>query len=279
MIAIEMCRILQTKTNTKVSGIILIDTPSTQHWTSLGPDVVKYEPEVTSTSAWVRQGVKRRFEVAGDLVDNWQFPSASDLKRPGSEPQIPMEGCSYRAFPIAAPGHPSGAAAAGTGMARLKFDRDFNNSLRLQHRRGLLPPTMLLRAVEAVPKTSANEESQFRIDLDRDSPLLGWERGAINFIRVVQDTPGNHYNMFEGDKQVTHPQNRPQLLCTQTSNYNKHRYRHLLVPSTHGVRWWMISRGRFIRNRATKGEEILGTVVGFRSNICTHVAAMGASTT
>jgi hypothetical protein len=204
MIAIELCRILQTTTSTKVSSIILIDTPNTQHWMTMAPEVAKYEPEVTSSSAMLRQGVKRRFEAAQALVNHWRFPSESELKRPGPDSPLSTEVCGYRAFPVSARGYPT-SGGGGIGLARLKFDRDFIKGLQMQHSKGLLPPTMLLRAVEAVPTSSANGGLPYRIDLDRTSRVLGWEQHSIDFIRVVQDTPGNHYDMFEGAEQVNMP--------------------------------------------------------------------------
>ena len=197
MLTIEMCRILHSNRKTQVLGIILIDTPYTQHWSALGPEVIRYEPQVKSQSPWVCQGVKRRFEVADDLVKKWQFPSIADLERWEYDPQASTED-SYKFYTADTTGRPTGV----DGMAKLKFDQNFTTSMRLQQLKGYLPPALLLRATDTVLNGSTTEELHLRIDLDRDYHRLGWEQCPIKFISVVQDIPGNHYNMFEGDDKV-----------------------------------------------------------------------------
>jgi hypothetical protein len=202
MIAIELCRLLHTETSTKVSAIVLIDTPETQRWKARGSKVSRYEPEISSNSAWLRQGIKKRFEAADDLVDHWCFPRASDLERSLSEHQAAVYGLDTRKLSLATSGYSVGDLSSTSALAKLRFDRDFLSGLRLQHQKSLLPPSILLRAVHAVPNPSALEDGLIRIDLDRCSPLLGWEHSAVNFIRVVQNVPGDHYNMFEGSEKV-----------------------------------------------------------------------------
>jgi hypothetical protein len=202
MIAIELCRLLHTETSTKVSAIVLIDTPDTQRWKARGRKASKYEPEISSSSAWLRQGIKKRFEAADDLVDHWCFPRSSDLERSVSAHQAALYGLDTRKLPLATSGHPVGNLSNTSALAKLRFDRKFLSGLRLQHQKSLLPPSMLLRAVYAVPNPSAVEDGVIRVDLDRSSPLLGWEHSAVDFIRVVQDVPGDHYNMFEGSDKV-----------------------------------------------------------------------------
>lgn len=197
MIAIEMCRILQTRSKMKVSGLVLIDTPNSAQWGSLGPELADYTPDLSKSSPQVRQGVKRRFEKCSDLVKKWTFPSDADLTRPGAADPVNMDDFGCHLFDVEEP-----ASASGAALASFASDFDLNVDLRLQHQRGALPPTMLLRAIDAVPNPNA-DGGQFQVDFDRPSRLLGWEYNDLNFIRVVQDVPGHHYNLFEGDEKVS----------------------------------------------------------------------------
>lgn len=197
MIAIEMCRILQTGSKMKVSGLVLIDTPNTAHWGSLAPELAEYTPDLSSSSPRVRKGVEQRFEMSADLVNNWTFPSDADLTHPGAAGPIDMTDFGSHFFDAE-----KAVSASSAPLASLASDSDLNLDLSLQHQRGALPPTMLLRAADAVPNPNP-DDGEIRVDLDRPSRLLGWEYNDLNFIRVVQDVPGHHYNLFEIEENVS----------------------------------------------------------------------------
>lgn len=181
-----------------ILGVILLDTPNTQEWKAFRQELDDYDPELPeTTSARVREAVRRRFKESESLVYNWVFPSVADLRRLGSELHLPSERESYRFFPIT---QTASSGATCTELASLRFDLNFAESLCLQHQGDLFPPCMLVRASSKVPNTSA--KGLIRVDLARTSPLLGWEDHSFRFIRVVQDTPGHHYNMFEGAEKV-----------------------------------------------------------------------------
>ena len=253
MIAIECCRRLQTTTNTKVAGLVLIDTPNTQRWKSLGPELVRYEPDVLSASAWVRKAVKQRFARADDLVNGWGFPSATDLlERPGPGPECPTMTSpirnSYRAFPVSKHGNSDDAAASHAGLASLRFDADFHQDLRRQQQKGVVQPTMLMRAVDMVSSPSASEVGRrVRVDADREWPLLGWEHHPVDYIRVVQDIHGDHYTIFDGDEKVCLRTTAVLVFANSCVKYKwltgmvLPRYGHLRTPWASGVRFWMAS--------------------------------------
>ena len=193
----------------RVSGLVLIDMPNTAQWASLAPELAEYTPDLSSSSPRVRQGVKRRFEMSTDLVNKWAFPSAADLRRPGADNSghVDMEDFGCHSF-LMEESSPSGASQSsssssrGAELASFASDLDLNMELQLQHQRGALPPAMLLRAVDRVPNPHP-DKGEIRVDLDRASRLLGWEYNPLNFIRVVQDVPGHHYNLFEDDEKVS----------------------------------------------------------------------------
>lgn len=239
MIGIEMCRIMQKKSDIKVAGLVLIDTPNSQRWSLLGPEVIRYEPGIKSTSPWVRKCVEQRFKFADDLVDTWLFPSMADLT---ADSQLSLDDMGVQAFPIPKVKQSDSTTASDTArMTSLCTNQEFMNNMKLQYERGLLPPTMLLRAVEFAQDAIENTELRNRIDCDRDFPLLGWEQCPVKFISVVQDTAGNHYTMFDGDEKVARSRSHFFRLM-QKSNSIIYSQWHSPVQSLHGVCCWMAQR-------------------------------------
>ena len=59
------------------------------------------------------------------------------------------------------------------------------------------PPTILLRCREYVPiSTLTNPRALARVDLARDSALLGWEGYNDHLVQAVLEVPGHHFNLF-----------------------------------------------------------------------------------
>ncbi|EOO03203.1 putative thioesterase domain containing protein [Phaeoacremonium minimum UCRPA7] len=182
MISIEMARVIRRSlsTTTDVRGLILIDTPNTQGWKALRSELDPFDLDLSKASPRVQQGVKRRFELAEDLVYDWEFPGPSDL---------PTD------YSVAESSKYFFGKGERSRLAALKTDKELALSLRLQQERCLLPPALLVRATDLV---KPDAESRARVDLSRDQRMLGWEDHPVGFIRAVQDTSGHHYDLFEG---------------------------------------------------------------------------------
>ncbi|MCJ1464844.1 hypothetical protein MMC07_003459 [Pseudocyphellaria aurata] len=59
------------------------------------------------------------------------------------------------------------------------------------------PPTVLLRAVDRVPRKDDGDGADDPVDDWRDSNLLGWEQYDRHFIHSVLDVSGHHFNIFD----------------------------------------------------------------------------------
>lgn len=59
------------------------------------------------------------------------------------------------------------------------------------------PPTVLLRAVDRVPRKDGGDGAEDPVDDWRDSKLLGWEQYDQHFIHSVLDISGHHFNIFD----------------------------------------------------------------------------------
>ena len=63
------------------------------------------------------------------------------------------------------------------------------------------PPAILLKASEYVPSQDGSNEGKLAVvDVCRQMKRLGWEQYQHNFIRVVLDIKGHHFNIFAEDK-------------------------------------------------------------------------------
>ncbi|KAK7710719.1 hypothetical protein SLS64_005622 [Diaporthe eres] len=172
LLSLEMARLLAGDPDFTVVGIAMVDSicPASRT-TKTGvakAAVVPYKHQFgANTKQETIEGVERCFVEARKSIETWTMPrwDGSDIEG--------GDGCQ------------KGADAVGAGEGQLP-DPVPSPSIKC-------PPTILLRAREAVP-TEPGEVSF--VDTTRHSRSLGWDEYQKDFLEEIVDIPGHHFSIF-----------------------------------------------------------------------------------
>lgn len=163
LLSLEMARMLAGDPDFTVIGIVMMDSicpaANTTKTGAAKAAVVPYKQQFgPNTKQETIEGVERCFTEARKSIAAWDMPrwDVPDAK-----------GC-------------DDDAAAGEGQARP------SSSIKC-------PPTILLRAREAVP-TDPGQVSF--VDTTRQSRSLGWDEYQKDFLEEIVDIPGHHFSIF-----------------------------------------------------------------------------------
>lgn len=172
LLSLEMARVLAGDPDFTVVGIAMVDSicPASRT-TKTGvakAAVVPYKHQFgENTKQETIEGVERCFVEARKSIETWTMPrwDGSDIE--GGD------------------GGQKGADGVGAGEGQLPAPIP-SSSIKC-------PPTILLRAREAVP-TEPGEVSF--VDTTRHSRSLGWDEYQKDFLEEIVDIPGHHFSIF-----------------------------------------------------------------------------------
>lgn len=172
LLSLEMARLLAGDPDFTVIGIAMMDSicPAAR-MTKTGvakAAVVPYKHQFgENTKQETIEGVERCFVEARKSIETWTMPrwDGSDIE--GAE------------------GGQKGADGVDAGEGQLPALVS-SSSIKC-------PPTILLRAREAVP-TEPGEVSF--VDTTRHSRSLGWDEYQKDFLEEIVDIPGHHFSIF-----------------------------------------------------------------------------------
>lgn len=172
VLSLEMARILADDPLYTVIGIVMVDSicPADlkQQMELLNTRVVPYKQKFgPNTKKETIEGVERCFAEAINAFETYQLPSWGEADR-----QTEYE------VTNGTDGTENGVTHSHTHAPSSKVQ---------------CPPTILLRAREAVP--TGPEEVSF-VDLTRQERMLGWDKYRKDLIEEVVDIPGHHFNIF-----------------------------------------------------------------------------------
>ncbi|POS72138.1 Amt4 [Diaporthe helianthi] len=162
LLSLEMARMLAGDPDFTVIGIVMMDSicpAATRTTRTAGPAVVPYKQRFgPNTKQETIEGVERCFAEAGRSIEAWTMPrwDGSDVD----------------------------AAEGGEGQLRAHGPLTSSKC----------PPTILLRAREAVP-TGPGQVSF--VDTTRNSRSLGWDEYQKDFLEEVIDISGHHFSIFD----------------------------------------------------------------------------------
>jgi hypothetical protein len=191
MVSLEIARILASaKDGPVVVGLILIDSPYTQPWRENRHRMVDFTPEFQArTPEKIRAAITKRMEVADDIIDNWVIPSWSDVRSAGYS-KLP---CLYQ--PLQGEAKTLQKIVTESGVS--KHVREVDPPAA-----AVVPPAVLLRSVEWVPKPATYPDGLVDVDLSRHSNTLEWEEYPYDFLRAIYDIEGHHFDLFDGDSRL-----------------------------------------------------------------------------
>lgn len=168
LLSIEMARVLADDPMFTVIGIVMVDSicPSA-YATKTGvakAAIVPFKHQFgPNTKQETIEGVERCFVEARKSVETWRMPRWDDSDKEGDD-----------------------KVENGTnGADSLRAHRP-SSSIKC-------PPTILLRAREAVP--TEPDQVSF-VDVTRNSRSLGWEEYQKDFLEEIVDIPGHHFSVF-----------------------------------------------------------------------------------
>lgn len=164
LLSLEMTRVLAGDPDFTVIGIVMMDSicpaANTTRTGAANAAVVPYKQQFgPNTKQETIEGVERCFTEARKSIAAWTMPRWDGSDLGGND------------------------AAAGDGQPRTDVP---SSSIKC-------PPTILLRAREAVP-TDPGEVSF--VDMTRHSRSLGWEEYENDFLEEIVDIPGHHFSVF-----------------------------------------------------------------------------------
>lgn len=153
----------------QVVGVFLIDSPYVWAWKPFRDQIRPVDLHLPEDlSPRIRECIHRRMAEADRLLNEWEIPSFTRKEEQGLNSRTPRVTMS------------SESRSAHTSI----------------------PPVILLRASEAVAKSTLNKNQVVAVDISRNSPYLGWEMYPGTLIQKTYNIPGNHYNLFDNEDQV-----------------------------------------------------------------------------
>lgn len=170
LLSLEMARVLADDPDYTVIGIVMVDSISSialqQGSEITNARAVPYKQQFgPHTKPETIEGVERCFAEARTQVETYRLPSWDDA---GGE------------------GDTNGTNGTENGGT----DSHVHASPRSKSK---CPPTILLRATDAVPTEPG---AVCFVDLTRQDRTLGWDRYRKDFFTEVVDIPGHHFNIF-----------------------------------------------------------------------------------
>lgn len=172
LLSLEMARFLVGDPDFTVIGIAMVDSicPAANSTKAVAAKaaVVPYKHQFgPNTKQETMEGVERCFVEARKSIDMWTMPrwDGSDAESGGLAQ--------------------NGTDGADAGEGRLPAPVP-SSSIKC-------PPTILLRAREAVP-TDPDQVSF--VDTTRNSRSLGWDEYQKDFLEEIVDIPGHHFSIF-----------------------------------------------------------------------------------
>ncbi|KAK2603134.1 hypothetical protein N8I77_009613 [Diaporthe amygdali] len=168
LLSIEMARVLADDPMFTVIGIVMVDsicpsayaTKTRVAKAAIVPFKHQFGP---NTKQETIEGVERCFVEARKSVETWRMPRWDDSDNQGDD--------------------------------TVKNDTNGADSMRAHRSSSSIkcPPTILLRAREAVP--TEPDQVSF-VDVTRNSRSLGWEEYQKDFLDEIVDIPGHHFSVF-----------------------------------------------------------------------------------
>lgn len=184
LLSLDIARRLAQDADIAVVGLILIDAVYPK--TTVGnPEnlYASYVSALDGTNTALQLKVQQANKHARQMIRDWYPPSwrTRTLTNQSSRSNVLAE------------------EAAGAAQD----DVSDSSTLSAEHRSlpSSPPPAILLKASQYVPIQDASDEGKLAIvDVCRETKRLGWEEYEHNFIRVVFDINGHHFNVFAEDK-------------------------------------------------------------------------------
>lgn len=170
LLSLEMARVLADDADYTVIGIVMVDSISSialqQGSEITNARAVPYKQQFgPHTKPETIEGVERCFAEARTQVETYRLPSWDDA---GGE----------------------GDTNGTNGTEKGEPDSHVHASPPSKSK---CPPTILLRATDAVPTEPG---AVCFVDLTRQDRTLGWDRYRKDFFTEVVDIPGHHFNIF-----------------------------------------------------------------------------------
>ncbi|KAI1975158.1 hypothetical protein LOZ53_005739 [Ophidiomyces ophidiicola] len=187
MLALEVANVLTRSSDIQVLGIAMIDSVHPLKVSAPSANVVPYQVEYSDSSrAETRELVAHCMNMAVAMASSWVLPV--------------WKGCPDQQLL----------------QDRKELEATLSSRMPAEYSqvcdvtemdvpwRDLpppLPPTVLLRCNDYVPVHPAADNANpiARVDVVREQEKLGWDDYGYDFISVVLDIPGHHYNIFHKD--------------------------------------------------------------------------------
>ncbi|KAM0263573.1 hypothetical protein ACHAQJ_001193 [Trichoderma viride] len=173
----------------KVAGLMIIDIPYHTPWYDSRPAIVS-RPKLED----IPLRVQRLLDYCDVLLHKWPVPFWEGPFSQNLDVQFTADGNQYQVEP-------------GTvlykdleenwkPMILPKPDSPKNLSKPKNPRKPVLPPPgVLLRCINYTP--TEQEGKKCHIDLFREEPVLGWEKGYPSFLKAVMEMKKDHYTLFD----------------------------------------------------------------------------------
>ncbi|KAL1872671.1 hypothetical protein Daus18300_004217 [Diaporthe australafricana] len=172
LLSLEMARVLVNDHQFTVLGLVMMDSICPSAYSAKTREVkaaiVPYKHQFgPNTKQETIEGVERCFVEARKAVESWHMPRWGKSDGEGNDKAE------------------NNTKVSDLGEAQPQI-RTPSSGIKC-------PPTILLRAREAVP-TEPGEVSF--VDVTRHSRSLGWEEYQKDFLEEIVDIPGHHFSIF-----------------------------------------------------------------------------------
>ena len=170
---------LLANSNLEIAGILMVDSVYPGSLESPGREVVSLQSTWTEhCRSETRLLVSRCMKKSSGMLESWSMPSWSRRSRTSS---------------LASSLHSSSESE----IEEPNSTRSSSDSTRSVDSVGACPSAILLRCNEYVPVVNPDAPGAIsRVDVARESQLLGWEDYRYDMIEEVVEVPGHHFNIF-----------------------------------------------------------------------------------
>lgn len=203
LLSLTMARMLASDDTTTihVTGILMIDSPVHVPWSKLPVSSARTDlshlPEL----------VRKSLDNCGPMLKTWELPTWNEAALKARPACIKFRQPGPGKEEVTVPsGHvwysPLHGSPSLRPVAQLQHDdktgQDGSVSIPPSKHGLLPPPAVLLRCVDRT--VSMDPSKPARVDIFRDSTMLGWDENYPEFIKAVVDVDSHHFNIFDFSK-------------------------------------------------------------------------------